>query len=191
MRLFHLSDDAPIGRFEPRPVKTPSERPPGRDWLNGPLVWAIDEWHAPMYLFPRDCPRILIWPVAATTAADLQRWWGGRACRMIAHVEWAWFSVLKSSVLYRYELPAEAFEDLEDAGMWIARETVTPIACDVITDLPAALQRSDVELRLMDDLTPLRDVWSSSLHASGIRLRNAAKWSAEPALHKSEGAEQA
>jgi hypothetical protein len=40
------------------------------DWLNGPLVWAIDAWHQPMYLFPRDCPRILYWPLATTNAAD-------------------------------------------------------------------------------------------------------------------------
>jgi len=144
-----------------------------------------------MYMFPRDCPRILIWPVAATTAADMERWWGGRACRMIAHVEWAWFNILKSGVLYRYELPADSFEDLRDAGMWVSREPVTPIACEVINDLPAALQASEVELRLMDDLTPLRGIWSSSLHASGIRLRNALRWSVETALPRSEGFEQA
>ena len=57
-RLYHFSDDPSITRFVPRPVLVPATRPPGSDWLNGPLVWAIDEWHQPMYLFPRDCPRI-------------------------------------------------------------------------------------------------------------------------------------
>ena len=33
-----------------------------------------------------------------------------------------------------------------------------------------------VELRVMHRLTPLRDVWSTSLHASGIRLRHAQDW---------------
>ncbi|HEY9235093.1 DUF6886 family protein [Phenylobacterium koreense] len=178
MRLFHFSDDPGIERFEPRPVRVPSARPPGRDWLNGPLVWAIDDWHAPMYLFPRDCPRILIWPLATSSAADVQHWWGGRDCRMIAHVEWAWFEALKSSVLHRYELPRQAFESLDDAGMWVARQGVTPIARETLTDLPEALRQSGVELRLMDDLTPLKGVWSSSLHASGIRLRNALNWAA-------------
>jgi hypothetical protein len=28
----------------------------------------------------------------------------------------------------------------------------------------------------MESLAPLRDVWSTSLHASGIRLRNAQGW---------------
>ena len=35
---------------------------------HGPLVWAIDKWHQPMYRFPRDCPRILLWPRVTTTA---------------------------------------------------------------------------------------------------------------------------
>ena len=75
MRLFHFSDDGGLTRFTPRPVLVPSARPPGRDWLNGPLVWAIDEARQPLYLFPRDCPRILLYPTPATTAEDLQRWW--------------------------------------------------------------------------------------------------------------------
>jgi hypothetical protein len=29
---------------------------------------------------------------------------------------------------------------------------------------------------MLDDLTPLKEVWQSSLHASGIRLRNARGW---------------
>ncbi|HMG50328.1 MAG TPA: hypothetical protein VK597_07005, partial [Inquilinus sp.] len=62
MRLFHFSDDPAIERFEPRPVRVPSARPAGREWLNGPLVWAIDDAHQMLYLFPRDCPRILAWP---------------------------------------------------------------------------------------------------------------------------------
>jgi hypothetical protein len=54
MRLFHFSDDPEIVRFVPRPIRTLVERPAGLKWLNGPLVWAIDEPHEPMYLFPRD-----------------------------------------------------------------------------------------------------------------------------------------
>jgi hypothetical protein len=60
--------------------------------------------------------------------------------------------------------------------MWVARETVEPVAVEVIDDLPAALADQGVELRIMPSLTPLKDVWDSSLHASGIRLRNAAGW---------------
>lgn len=68
--LYHFSEEPTIGLFDPRAVTKASARPPGREWLNGPLVWAIDDWHAPMYLFPRDCPRILIWPLPETTEED-------------------------------------------------------------------------------------------------------------------------
>ena len=176
MRLFHFSDQGDLERFEPRRVAVASERPPGRDWLNGPLVWAIDEWHQPMYLFPRDCPRILVWPNATTTDADIKAWWGGRAARMIAHIEWSWFEAVKEGRLFRYELPATDFECLQDAGMWVSPLTVEPIAVDVITDLPNALRSCSVELRIVDDLTHLKGLWSTTLHASGIRLRNAANW---------------
>lgn len=176
MRLFHFSEDGAIARFEPRPVQVASARPPGREWLNGPLVWAIDDAHQPMYLFPRDCPRILLWQTDRTTEADRAAWWGETSARIIACVEWAWLDRIRRATLYRYALPAERFESLEDAGMWVSREPVTPLTSDRLDDLTAALEAQGVELRLMPRLSPLRDVWSTSLHASGIRLRNARDW---------------
>ena len=176
VRLFHFSDDPGITVFEPRRVLKPSVRPEGRDWLNGPLVWAIDEPHQPMYLFPRDCPRILLWPRETSSADDLARWWGERDCRMLAHIEWAWLARLQAGALYRYELPRETFECLEDAGMWVSKAAVTPLAMHVVDDLPAALRGEGVELRVMESLAPLKDVWATSLHASGIRLSNATGW---------------
>ena len=176
MRLFHFSDDPGIARFDPRPVLTPSLRAPGRDWLNGPLVWAIEEPRQAMYLFPRDCPRIVLWPTEATTNADRERFWQGEAWRTIAYVEEAWLEAIAGATLYRYHLPTEAFESLDDAGMWISRAPVTPLAMEVISDLPAALAEQAVALRALPSLAPLRDVWSTTLHASGIRLRNARDW---------------
>jgi hypothetical protein len=46
-----------------------------------------------------------------------------------------------------------------------------------VGDLLSALQAADVDLHVLPDLLPLKGVWDSSLHASGIRLRNAAGWS--------------
>jgi hypothetical protein len=175
-RLFHFSDDPAIAVFEPRPVVVPSERPAGRDWLNGPLVWAIEDRRQAMYLFPRDCPRIILWPTTQTTSEDHQRWFGVRDCSAIAHIEWAWFDRVTSASIHRYELPGDAFEDLEDAGMWVARTPVTPLSMETLPDLPAALRDQGVELRIMESLTPLRDVWATTLHASGVRLRNAKGW---------------
>jgi len=176
-RLFHFSDDDAIALFEPRPVRIPSPRPPGREWLNGPLVWAIDEWHQPLYLFPRDCPRILLWRLPRSTAADVDRYFGRSGARMLAYLEAGWLPQLERGSLNRYELPAASFESLDDAGMWVSRTAVQPLARTVFADLPAALAADGVELRVLATLTGLRDVWQTSLHASGIRLRNAKGWS--------------
>ena len=175
-RLFHFSDDPSIEVFSPRPVTVPAERPPRLDWLNGPLVWAIEEARQAMYLFPRDCPRILLWPAPDTTAEDMGLWWGGRTCTAIAHIEWAWFERLQTSQIHRYELPADDFESLDDAGMWVARTPVRPLGVETLTDLPAAMAAMGVELRVMNSLLPLKGVWNTTLHASGVRLRNAKGW---------------
>jgi hypothetical protein len=176
MRLFHFSDDPDIEVFTPRPVRVPAVRPPGREWLNGPLVWAIDEAHQPMYLFPRECPRILVWALAQTTDEDRARWWQGSSARMIAFVGESWRERLSAAHLYRYELPGAPFEDLRDAGMWVARTDVRPLEVKRIDSLPDRLRHEGVDLRIVDSLVPLRDVWNTSLHASGIRLRNATGW---------------
>jgi hypothetical protein len=47
--MWHFSEDPSLGRFRPiAPVTSPGARP---------LVWAVDTRHAPMFWFPRDCPR--------------------------------------------------------------------------------------------------------------------------------------
>jgi hypothetical protein len=171
--LFHFSEQGDIACFTPRPVTTPSVRAPGMDWLNGPLVWAIDAWHQPMYLFPRDCPRILVRPTDATGEDDLARHWPGGPVRMLAYVEQGWLDRLRSATLFRYGLPSASFEALE-AGMWISREAVAPNRVEPVSNLPERLAALDVELRPVADLRPLKTLWETSLHTSGIRLRNAA-----------------
>ena len=51
-----------------------------------------------------------------------------------------------------------------------------PLHRDELSNLERALRDADVELRVLSSLLPLRDVWGSSLHASGIRLKNADGW---------------
>jgi hypothetical protein len=97
---------------------------------------------------------------------------------MIANVELGWRERIESQTICRYELPAETFQPLADEWMWVSKATVEPIDKEVITNLLEALRLQDVELRFMERLTPLRDVWSTSLHASGVRLRNARDWPA-------------
>lgn len=177
-RLFHFSDDPGIAAFEPRPVRVPSVRPPGQDWLNGPLVWAIDDWHQPLYLFPRECPRILAWPLATTSPGDRARHFGVRACHMRAWIERGWADRLAAARLWRYEFSADGFESSGDAGMHVARRAVRPIARERIGDLDAVLTAADVVLETVDSLMPLKPLWQTSLHVSGIRLRNAKGWTA-------------
>jgi hypothetical protein len=176
VRLFHFSEAPDIEIFIPRPVRVPVERPQGSAWLNGPLVWAIDEWHEPMYLFPRECPRILVWPTAETTDEDIAQWFDDEPKRMIAHVETEWLSRLRTATIYRYELPVAAFENLNDVGMWVSRRPVAPLAVDELTNLIEELNSRNVELRTVDSLLSLKDVWKTSLHASGVRLRNVEGW---------------
>jgi len=177
MRLFHFSEDDSIGRFVPRPVATASARPPGREWLNGPLVWAIDEWHQPMYFFPRDCPRILVWPTDRTSERDRRAFRATTSHRMVAFVEQRWMSIIQETVLHRYDLPPASFQSLDDAGMWVSRRDVVPTTRQEVGALLLALRRANIEVRPLDDLLALRGLWATSLHASGIRLRNAIGWS--------------
>lgn len=177
MRLFHFSDEDGIGYFQPRPVQTPSTRQPGREWLNGPLVWAISEEYQQLYLFPRECPRVVIWSQPESTAADRSLWLGDISpeIRAVAYVEHAWTQRLSSAHVFRYSLPATTFESIEDAGMFVSRQAVCPLAVEKVSDLPAALNAAATELRTVDNLASLKEVWNSSLHASGIRLRNTTK----------------
>lgn len=176
MQLFHFSEEPGIEIFHPRPVLIPSKRKEGRDWLNGPLVWAIDETHAMLYLFPRDCPRIVVWPTRRSTEQDRLVWMGETPARAVAYVEHAWRERLQTAVLYRYAMPEETFEDIADVGMWVSRTAVRPSGMEELTAPDERLAESGVEVRWLDDLTPLRPLWSSTLHVSGLRLRNAANW---------------
>ena len=176
MRLFHFSDDPGITEFVPRPVGVPAERKPHMEWLNGPLVWAIEEDWQPLYLFPRDCPRILIRPKATSVEADLLHWFPAGNAQTIIYIETAWRGRLSEAKLSRYELLGASFEPLSDAGMWVSRQSVVPVGCATLSDLPKSLANHGVELRVVDSLLPLRDIWSTSLHVSGVRLRNALDW---------------
>lgn len=166
-RLFHVSEDAGIQRFEPRPPPSPDAR------VAGHAVWAIAESHLPNYLLPRECPRICFRAGATTSAADRERFLG-RAERVIAF-EAAWLERVQACELAIYEMPPSAFiEALPDAGYWISRETVSPLGVKRIGHLLGAIAGSGAEVRLLQEFWPLCDaVTASSLQFSIIRKRNA------------------
>ena len=169
MPLYHISEDPTIERFVPR---SPLARPEVE-----PLVWPIDEWHAPMYFVPRDCPRVCGWPLPTTTPEDYERLFAYVNGRMIVAIEARWLERMHTTRLYRYEMPADSFESLNDAGMYVSRETVVPLRVEPVGDLVAALLAVPVELRVCASLAPLADALiASTLHFSLIRMRNAQGW---------------
>ncbi|QUS40762.1 hypothetical protein RPMA_19425 [Tardiphaga alba] len=167
MRLFHFSEENHIEVFMPRPTPRPV---PGFD---APLVWAIDDWHQAMYLFPRDCPRIFVWPVTTTTPEYVTAYHKMTSCRMVAHIELGWLDRLAQTTIYRYELAPDGFESLGDAGMFVSPAPTMPIAVERIDNLEKALSDAGVELRVLPSLKTLEPLWETSLHVSGIRLSQA------------------
>jgi hypothetical protein len=168
MALYHLSEDATIARFVPRP---PLARPEVE-----PLVWAIDDWHAPVYFLPRDCPRVCFWPLP-TTAEDRTRSFAAASGRMVIAIESGWLERLRTTRLYRYLMPEATFVDIHDHGVHVSRAAVLPLRVDPVGDLLAALAGADVEVRIAPSLVPLgRAISQTTLHFSLIRMRNAAGW---------------
>lgn len=173
MRLFHFSDDTNIDVFMPRPVTVPVSRLHWQERLNEPLVWAIDDWHQAMYLFPRDCPRIFVWPTESTTPEYVTAYKKMTSCRMVAHIELGWLDRLSHTAVYRYELAPGGFEQLGDAGMWVSSAPTMPVNVERIDNMEKALSEAGVELRVLPSLKTLAPLWETSLHVSGIGLRHA------------------
>src|SRR5438093_7956538 len=90
-------------------------------------------------------------------------------------IEWDWWDRFRAARICLYLMPAGSFElHSADAGYYVSRETVTPLARVEIDDLVRRHAESRVELRIVDELWPLWDrVVASTLEFSGIRLRNA------------------
>jgi len=166
--LWHFSEDPSLGRFRPRaPVADPEA---------SPLVWAVDTRHAPLFWFPRDCPRGCVWPVSATTAGDRERFFGQTAATRLHVMETGWLRRMRECSLYAYRLPAGPFRPHEVVGgYWVADEPVEALERAVIDDLVGRHADAGIELRITPSIWPFwRRVTSSTLAYSGCRLRNSA-----------------
>ena len=164
--VFHFSEDPAITRFVPHvPATNPDQRP---------AVWAIDAEHAPLYWFPRDCPRVTAWPRDEAERPAFEAAFATSARRVHA-AESAWLARIRAVALYRYELPGRDFGPWPDAsGQWIADHAVAPLAVEPVGDLLAAHADAGIELRLVPSLWPLHDLavsdrWDFSI----VRMRNA------------------
>jgi hypothetical protein len=170
MPLYHFSEDPGIEEFFPHRAKTSTS--------DERLVWAIDDWHAPTYCLPRDCPRACFWATDTTTAYDRDRWLTGGDTRMVIAVEAGWLERIRATVLYRYAMPEASFVSLDaTAGHYVSRTAVKPTQVSAVGDLLDAIVVSGVELRLQPTLGTLwQRVTASTLAYSGTRLRNARGW---------------
>lgn len=169
MQLFHVSDRAGIAHFEPRP-------PPSLDaGVSDDVVWAIEARLLANYLLPRDCPRVTFHATAATTPADVTRFFGAGQPRHVVVIEEAWAARIRAAALRVYEFSPGTFTPADaTAAYWVSREPVVPLRETRVADLPLAIGAAGAEFRSVPSLWPLRDaVFASTLGFSFIRLRHA------------------
>ena len=167
MRLFHVSDQPDIDRFEPQPV-------PSLDaGIEGLAVWAVADSHLPNYLLPRDCPRICFRASATTSNSDQARFLLGS--ESVVAFEHSWLERVRATSLTLYEMPLAPFQEvLPEAGYWITRQPVAAMTRHRVDDVLQALGDRRVEVRILDDFWMLRDaVVASTLQFSIIRTQNA------------------
>ena len=166
MRLFHVSEDAGIRRFEPRiPERKDLDKTTG-------LVWAIDDARLPNFLTPRNCPRVAYYAGPDTSPDDAARFFSSPAIRHALVIESRWFDAVKSGRLYLYEFCPDDFvlQD-ETAGYYVAKTAQTPIARFELRDLFGELIRRNVEIRIVDNLWAMADaVRTSTLQWSLCRM---------------------
>ena len=164
--VHHFSEHASIREFVPHvPATNPNHHP---------AVWAIDTAHAPLYWFPRDCPRVAVWPRPSDDNRKFEASWATTARRV--HVtESDWLDRMRTTTIYRYDLPAEAFAPWTHvSGQWIAETSVTPLDVVAIPDLLGAHAAAGIELRFTPRLWPAHDLAVSEDWDFGIvRMTNA------------------
>ena len=164
--LYHFSEDPAISRFVPHiPPSNPG---------HAPAVWVIDAEHAPLYWFPRHCPRVSVWARTATEQAELSERFGTDARRICA-AETGWLERIRSARIYRYEFDPEPFRPWEEAaGQWIADIPVTPERVVELNDLLAVHAAADIELRITPTLGGVMgQILESRLPFGFVRLRDA------------------
>jgi hypothetical protein len=175
MTLYHFSEEPGIDRVQPRAARSSTL---GHE----PLVWAVDEWFAPMYYVPRHCPRACFWPGRRTTPEDRERWLGGLEPRFVLAVESAWLDRIRRARIYRYAMPEDSFESMgHEIGHWVSRSAVSPLGVEPMGDLMQAIADAGVELRITPRLGAMwgRVSRQSTLEYSGSGLRFAAGYPQE------------
>ena len=164
--VYHYSDDGSIKRFAPHLAPSNPRHPPA--------VWALDADHAPLYWFPRHCPRISVWANGAEQRARLSELFHTEATRICA-VETSWLDAIRTARIYEYHFDGELFAPWAEAdGQYISGEVVHPLRVEMYDDLLALHASHDVELRFTPRLGTLMDAMlASQLPFSFVRIRDA------------------
>jgi hypothetical protein len=165
--VYHFSEEPSIELFQPR-------LPAARSDVQ-PLVWAIDEEHAPLYWFPRDCPRVTFWAGPGTDPEVASRFLGQTAAKRVHAIECAWLDRMRRTQLYAYRFASGLFVPFEEAdGHWVSHQEVVPLAVEAVGDLLICHAEAGIELRITPSLWPLHDcIPSTGLHFSIVRMRHA------------------
>ncbi len=119
MKLYHYSEDTSIRIFQPRPHPKHPNLPDS--------VWAIDEEGSPMYLLPRECPRIVYWPIQTTSQEEKDLFKSQTTSRMIITVEQRWFQKIQSATITQYTFESTLFNSFDEgAGYYTSTQTIIP-----------------------------------------------------------------
>jgi len=165
--LIHFSEDPSIRRFVPH---VPRSNPNA-----APAVWAIDEEHAPLYWFPRKCPRVTVWARNADEQWLLSRMFATDAAR-VHGCELAWVRRMRATELWAYRFDSTDFRPRDDAaGQWTCARAVEPVDVVPVGDLIDRHVDAGIELRFVPTLWPMHDlIVGSGLEFSLVRMSNAA-----------------
>ena len=160
--LWHFSEDPSIERFVPHVPATNPDQPP--------RVWAVDDVHAPLFWFPRDCPRISFWAEDGSPPVAL----GETSAPRVHAIEEAWLERVQRCELWVYRFAVDGFEPWPGAdGYWVSTREHAPIDVVPVGDLLERHRERGIELRVLPDLRELRDaVVESGYRFSMCRMAN-------------------
>lgn len=164
--LYHFSTNPNIDRFAPHVPRTNPSHPPA--------VWAIDAEHAPLYWFPRDCPRMTVWSRTPAEQVGFAARFETIALRIHA-LETGWLERMRDAVIHRYTFDPSTFEPWKEAsGQWTSSAEVEPTSVAPVGDLLAEHAQASIELRIVPSLWPLYDlVRHGEFDFSIVRIHNA------------------
>ncbi|MET0384557.1 MAG: DUF6886 family protein [Polyangiales bacterium] len=163
--LFHYSEEPDIARFVPHV--------PATHQTSEPYVWAVEARHAPLYWFPRACPRVTVWANHEAQRARLRALFATDRER-VQYAPSSERDKTQRCRLYEYAFEPDAFLPWPEAeGQWVAREVVVAKRVTAVGPLEARQLAAAVDLRWTDDLASARDaVLVSGLPFSIVRYRN-------------------